>query len=116
MSKRFCIAMLLCMVIVSSSYAATFTPGTYEGKGRGYSENLEITVKVTVDEEKITKVEIEGAEEVPFGVPQFENYGGQLIGKSEAKIDAVSNATMTRDGIVKAVEDALSQARVPVSM
>ena len=42
--------------------------------------------------------------------------GGQLIGKSEAKIDAVSNATMTRDGIVKAVEDALSQARVPVSM
>lgn len=111
MSKRFCLAVLLCMAVVSSAYAGTFTPGTYEGKGRGYSENLEITVKVTVDEEKITKVEIEGAEEVPFGVPQFGNYGGQLIGKSEAKIDAVSNATMTRDGIVKAVEDALSKAR-----
>ena len=99
------------MALSVSSYAAMFTPGTYEGKGRGYSENLEITVKVTVDSEKITAVEIEGAEEVPFGVPQFENYGGQLIGKSEAKIDAVSNATMTRDGIVKAVNDALAKAR-----
>ena len=62
MSKRFCMAVLLCMALSVSAYAATFTPGTYEGKGRGYSENLEITVKVTVDEEKITKVEIEGAE------------------------------------------------------
>lgn len=104
-------AVLLCMALCASAYAATFTPGTYEGKGRGYSENLEITVKVTVDEEKITAVEIDGAEEVPFGIPQFENYGGQLIGKSEAKIDAVSNATMTRDGIVKAVNDALAKAR-----
>lgn len=111
MIKRLSIAGILCMALCMSAYAAAFTPGTYEGKGRGYSENLEITVKVTVDEEKIIAVEIEGAEEVPFGVPQFGNYGGQLIGKSEAKIDAVSNATMTRDGIVKAVNDALAKAR-----
>ena len=100
------------LLMGSAAFASpVFTPGTYEGKGRGYSENLEVVVKVTVDEEKITAVEIDAPEEVPFGVPQFENYGGQLIGKSEAKIDAVSNATMTRNGIVQAVEDALKKAR-----
>ena len=111
MNKRICILVLLCLVLSASSSAASFAPGTYEGEGKGYSENQKIKVKVTVDESKITNVEIEGPGEQPFGVPQFENYGGQLIGKSEAKIDAVSGATMTRDGIVKAVEDALSKAK-----
>ncbi len=110
MNKRICILVLLCLVLSASSSAASFAPGTYEGEGKGYSENQKIKVKVTVDESKITNVEIEGPGEQPFGAPQFENYGGQLIGKSEAKIDAVSGATMTRDGIVKAVEDALSKA------
>ena len=48
MSKRFCIAVLLCIALSVSAYAATFTPGTYEGKGKGYSETDQITVKVTV--------------------------------------------------------------------
>lgn len=101
----------LCLVFSLACAALGFTPGTYEGEGKGYSEGSPVKVKVTVDTEKITAVEIDAPEEVPFGVQQFENYGGQLIGKSEAKIDAVSNATMTRDGIVKAVEQALSKAR-----
>ena len=111
MKKVLCSSIALLLMGSAAFASPVFTPGTYEGKGRGYSENLEVVVKVTVDEEKITAVEIDAPEEVPFGVPQFENYGGQLIGKSEAKIDAVSGATMTRDGIVQAVENALKKAR-----
>ena len=108
MLKRFVIALLV-VAVAGSAFA--FTPGTYEGEGKGYSEGSPVKVKVTVDADKITAVEIDAPEEVPFGVQNFENYKGQLIGKSEAKIDAVSNATMTRDGIVEAVNKALSQAR-----
>ena len=95
----------------ASAPAAGFKPGTYEGEGKGYSEGAPVKVKVTVDAEKITAVTIDAPEEVPFGVQQFDNYAGQLIGKSEAKIDAVSNATLTRNGIVEAVEKALAAAK-----
>lgn len=111
MRKSTTIFLAIFVVLVMSFASFAFTPGTYEGEGKGYSEGAPVKVKVTVDENAITKVEIDAPEEVPFGVQQFENYGGQLIGKSEAKIDAVSNATMTRDGIVKAVEQALAKAR-----
>ncbi|MBQ6920103.1 MAG: FMN-binding protein, partial [Synergistaceae bacterium] len=110
MKKTF--AAILCIMLLSAcAYGAAFKPGTYEGTGKGYSESSPVKVKVTVDADKITAVEIDAPEEMPFGVPQFENYGGQLIGKSEVKIDAVSNATMTRNGIVEAVEKALAKAR-----
>ena len=110
--KRRSIFMALCLVLVMSvtSWAA-FTPGTYEGEGKGYSEGAPVKVKVTVDAEKITAVVIDAPEEVPFGVQQFDNYAGQLIGKSEAKIDAATNATMTRNGVAEAVEKALAAAR-----
>lgn len=107
MKKTLCAVLA---VMLSASMAMAFTPGVYEATGEGFSGPGGVKVKVTVDAEKITAVEIEGHGEVPFGVPQFENYGGQLIGKSEAVIDAVSNATLTRNGIVDAVNKALSQA------
>lgn len=110
MKKRFCFMLALSFVFISSM-AFAFVPGTYEATGKGYSETDPVKVKVTVDADKITAVEIEGEGEVPFGKPQFDNYSGQLIGKSEAKIDAVSNATMTRNGVVEAVEKALAAAR-----
>ena len=109
--KKFFSVILCVMLLSSCAFGAGFTPGTYEGEGKGYSEGSPVKVKVTVDADKITAVEIDAPEEVPFGVQNFENYAGQLIGKNEAKIDAVSNATMTRDGIVEAVNKALKAAR-----
>ena len=95
--KKFLCAVLCVMLFSVCAYGAAFTPGTYEGEGKGYSEGSPVKVKVTVDAEKITAVEIDAPEEVPFGVPLFGQYGNALIGKSEAVIDAVSGATMTRD-------------------
>ena len=110
MKKYFHIALVLSLVLISTC-AFAFTPGTYTATGKGYSENTPVTVKVTVDENAITAVEIEGAEEVPFGVPNFETYSKALIGRTDGNIDAVSNATMTRNGISEAVEKALAEAR-----
>ncbi|MBQ9564447.1 MAG: FAD-dependent oxidoreductase [Synergistaceae bacterium] len=106
------LSLALCLAFTAAiAQAGVFAPGTYEGTGKGYSETDPVKVKVTVDENAITKVEIEGAGEVPFGIPQFETYAAALVGRTDAKIDAVSSATMTRDGIAAAVEDALAKAR-----
>ena len=114
MKKRFCFVLGLCLLFTASA-AFAFTPGTYEGTGEGFSGPGGVKVKVTVDAEKITAVEITGEGEVPFGVPQFDNYGGQLIGKNEAKIDAASNATLTANGVAEAVSKALKAASASAS-
>ena len=111
MHKKFCLALIISLVMASCVYGGAFTPGTYEGRGKGYSETSDVIVRVTVDENAITKVEIDAPEEVPFGVPLFGKYGEALIGRTDGKIDAVSGATMTRNGISEAVEKALSLAR-----
>ena len=88
-----------------------FIPGIYEGSGQGYGANIPVTVKITVDESSITAAEIAGDEEQPFGVPQFETYAAALIGRADGEIDAITGATMTRNGITEAVSQALDQAR-----
>jgi fumarate reductase flavoprotein subunit len=111
MRKQFCLVLVLCLALTAAPALAAFTPGTYEGSGKGYSEQVPVKVKVTVDDKAITAVEITGDGEQPFGVPQFENYGKALVGRTDGKIDAVSGATMTRNGITEAVEKALAAAR-----
>ena len=112
MKKHISIIVSLCLVVIMAAASwAAFTPGTYEGEGKGYSETSPVKVKVTVDAEKITAVEIDAPEEVPFGVQNFETYKKALIGRTDGNIDAVSNATMTRNGIREAVEKALAAAK-----
>lgn len=55
------VAVMLSTACVAS--AATFTPGEYEASAQGFGGT--ITVKVTVDEETITAIEIDGSGETP---------------------------------------------------
>ena len=110
MKKVFCLVLAVCFIF-TASFAYAFTPGTYEGEGKGYSETSPVKVKVTVDAEKITAVEIDAPEEVPFGVQNFPKYIEALIGRADGDIDAISNATMSRNGIKEAVEKALAKAK-----
>ena len=109
------ISVLLCLSLALSAMvfanAATFTPGTYEGTGKGYGETVPVTVTVTVDENAITEAQISGDEELPFGQMNFEAYAAALIGRKDGEIDAVAGATMTRNGVAEAVEKALALAR-----
>ena len=109
MKKLFCFMLVVCMMFTSAC-AWAFNPGTYEGEGKGYSEGAPVKVKVTVDADKITAVEIDAPEEQPFGVPNFPKYIEALIGRTDGNIDAISNATMSRNGIAEAVNKALAAA------
>ena len=111
MKRYFSIALIVSFLLGTALMASAFTPGTYEGEGKGYSETDPVKVKVTVDEKAITAVEIDAPNEVPFGVMNFETYSKALIGRTDGNIDAVSNATMSRNGIKEAVEKALEKAQ-----
>ena len=111
MKKYFSIALVVSLLLGTALMASAFTPGTYEGEGKGYSETDPVKVKVTVDENAITAVEIDAPNEQPFGVMNFPKYIEALIGRTDGNIDAISNATMSRNGIREAVEKALAAAR-----
>ncbi|MDY6428670.1 MAG: FMN-binding protein, partial [Synergistales bacterium] len=112
MKKFFSFVLAVCFIF-TASFAFAFTPGTYEGEGKGYSETAPVKVKVTVDAEKITAVEIDAPEEQPFGVPNFPKYIEALIGRTDGNIDAITSATMSRNGIQEAVNKALEKASGP---
>ena len=114
MKKYLSLFLALCLVLGSLSFAMAegqFTPGTYEGTGKGYSATEPVKVTVTVDENAITEAKIEGAGEEPFGVAYFDMYAQALIGRTDGEIDAMTNATLTRNAIAEAVGKALAVAR-----
>ena len=115
MKKVVSLLLSFCLVFALAAMAGAdgkFTPGTYEASAPGYiTEPGAITVKVTVDENAITAVEIEGEGEQPFGVPAFPTMVEGLIGKDSADFDVVAGATMSSNGVKEAVEKALAAAR-----
>ncbi|MDO5143414.1 MAG: FAD-dependent oxidoreductase [bacterium] len=103
------LVMLASMVTVAS--AATFTPGTYEGSADGFGGL--VTVKVTVDENVITAIEISADKETPaIGGAAVPTLVENAIGKQDADaIDTVSSATVTSNAVKAAVASALALAK-----
>ena len=85
MKKIVSLALVFMLAVVSfgTASAATFTPGEYEATAQGFGGN--VTVKVTVDEEAVTAVEITGDGETPaLGGNAIEQFTASLIGVSDA--------------------------------
>ena len=86
-----------------------YNAGEYTGTGNG--NNGQIKVKVTFSDTEIESVEIlEHSESAGICEPAIEQLPGQIISAQSFKVDAVSGATMTSNGIMQAVKDAMSQA------
>ena len=100
------LASAMAVVPFAAGLAATFTPGEYEASAQGFGGA--VTVKVTVDEEKVTAVTVTGEGETPtLGGAAIEGYNTSLVGVSDADaVDATAGATVTST----AVKDALAKA------
>ena len=88
------------------SAAAKYKPGTYSAKSQGFGGL--VTVKITVDESKITNVSISGANETPA-------IGGEAMKKLESaakkgSVDVISGATSTSKAVQKALKAAIKKA------
>ena len=92
-----------------SGVKIAYTPGTYTGHGKGRAGNIAVTVTVTGDRiESITvgkNGETAGVKDLAFVGLRDEILANQSLG-----VDSVSGATMTSNGFIAAVTDALTQA------
>ena len=84
--------------------------GEYEGKGNG--RNGKIEVKLTVANGEIKAIEVtKQSEDDEYYDGLEERMIPQIITKQSTEIDVVSGATESFDGIIAAVNDALSKAK-----
>lgn len=86
-----------------------YNAGEYTGTGNG--NNGEIKVKVVFSDTEIESVEIlEHGESEGICEPAMEQVPEQIVSAQSSKVDGVSGATMTSNGIMQAVKDAMEQA------
>ncbi|MCK8826091.1 FMN-binding protein [Fuchsiella alkaliacetigena] len=91
--------------------AIKWNDGEYIAKGQGHVGEIE--VKVVIDSNKITKVEILEHNETPnIAALAFDNVPEEIIENQSWEVDTVSGATNTYEGIIEAVKTALEEAAV----
>jgi NosR/NirI family nitrous oxide reductase transcriptional regulator len=83
--------------------------GTYIGVGQGKNPGLKVSV--TINNDKISSIEFL-ADDEPNGKEAFGIITKKIIDAQSASVDAVSGATMTSNGVMMAVNDALNQAKI----
>ncbi len=105
------LASAMAVVPFAAGLAATFTPGEYEASAQGFGGA--VTVKVTVDEEKVTAVTVTGEGETPaLGGAAIEGYNTSLVGVADADaVDATAGATITSTAVKDALAKALAEAK-----
>ncbi len=99
------LAMLLSAVPALSETA--LADGVYTGSGKGMHSNIAVTV--TVESGKIVNVAIDSHDETP-GVsdPAIAQIPAAIVAANSTDVDAVAGATLTSNGIIEGVNNALS--------
>lgn len=88
---------------------ARYTSGTYTGSGTGYVD--EITVKVTIEDNQIVSIRpVSFSEDEPYWTDSKQVIN-LILSTQSTDVDAISGATTSSKGIIKAVMDALDKAR-----
>lgn len=96
------------MILAALLMGATAFGKTLEGTAEGY--NGPIKVAVTMDGDKITKVEVAEHTETKRIFKTTEPVLTALVGKTSVEgVDVVAGATYSSEGILNAVKDALSK-------
>ena len=114
--KKLVAALLSVLMVMSLSACssqptgtATYTAGTYTGTGAG--RNGDITVEVVFTDDAIESVTItDHAETGGISDPAINTIPEAIVESQSLGVDAVTGATLTSNGIIDAVADAVEQA------
>lgn len=109
LSLFLCACLLLTLGVFSFAEGG-FAPGEYEASAPGFGGA--VTVRLTLDEEKVVAASVEGAGETPtVGGLAIEQFNARLVGiTSPDEVDAVSGATFTSTAVKTAVAACFAQA------
>ena len=112
MNKKWIASLASVCLLASSCFTAAMAegmkPGTYTEVTRGMYDGL--TVDVTVSEDKIEDIKVTAYNETAPGWPALEKMPAAILEAQSLAVDTVSGATRTSEGILKAVEAALTEA------
>ena len=117
LSLLLCFAMVFSLLALPAQAAkadASSVDGTYIGTGTG--RNGDITLSVTIADGKITQIENVSNKETPkYWAEAVKLFDSILAANGTDGVDAVSGATLSSDGILEAVDDALAKASPQLS-
>lgn len=86
-----------------------YKDGTYQGSGTGFGGT--VSVQVTISGGKIASIDVLSASgETPSYFASAQGVISRMISGQTPNVDAVSGATYSSNGIIQAVQDALSKA------
>ncbi|MEG2097807.1 MAG: FAD-binding protein [Pseudoflavonifractor sp.] len=89
---------------------STLKPGQYLGNGTGMGGPLQVVV--TMDGDKISKVEVVTQKETEgIGDKALNAIPDAIVAANSADVDAVASATVTSKAIIEAVKDAMSKIK-----
>ena len=102
-------ALVMGLAVCSSSTASGYKAGTYTGTGEG--RNGSIKVDVTFTDSAIESIVVaEHKETAGIADPAIEKIPSQVVEYQSLGVDAVAGATLTSNGLIEAIADAVSQA------
>lgn len=94
----------------SSTTSGKYKDGTYQGSGTGFRGGT-TSVSVIVSGGKITAINVDSyGDDRPFFERAYSGVAQAIVSSQSANVDAVSGATYSSNGIMQAVENALSKA------
>lgn len=101
------LAVMMVMGLVPAMAESALTDGVYVGTGKGMHSNIEVSVTVT--DGKIADVTVNNhGETAGVSDPAIEQIPAAIVAANSADVDAVAGATLTSNGIMEAVKNALS--------
>lgn len=94
----------------SLAAGATYIPGTYEATAAGINGDVKVTM--TFSDTAITDVVLDvSGETASIGGAAAEDLKNALMEAQGAEIDVVSGATITSEGVIKAAQKCINQAK-----
>ncbi|HAH19144.1 FMN-binding protein [uncultured Eubacterium sp.] len=87
-----------------------YKDGSYKGSGEGFGGKIIVEVTIEKDYIKEAKI-ISKKNETPEYISQAEKILDDVVSKQTIKVDAVSGATLSSNGILAALDDAMNKAK-----
>ena len=103
------LGILLTVLGACLSTAGFYEPGVYEGEGRGFSGP--IRVRLTLSRAGIEDIELLENDEYAFAVSAMEELLELALEYNTSNLDAISGATISSEGFLSALDNALRRAR-----
>lgn len=108
MKKRIALFFVTVLLLIAVAVnAMAYTPGTYEGTGLG--NNGEIRVSVTLDESRITEIQVlEHAETQGIGDHALNVLIPEIVANQSLGVDTIGGATNSSKGLIDAISAAVT--------